>query len=259
VDPSAYKIFATLERTHWWFQGRRGLYLPLLSRVLEQDRGGPPTDLRVLDMGCGTGGFLPALERYGTVTGMEMEEGALAWCREKGATRLAAGRGDALPVPDGRMDLMCLFDVIEHAPDDAQVLAEARRVLAPGGHLAVSVPAYQWLYSHNDRVAHHFRRYTRGELVRKLRAAGLEVRRATYVNVILGMGIIPTVLLIKAKEKLLGVGNPDTNNLTYPVPGAVNGMLARVFAGERHLLRHVSAPFGHSLFAVARRPADGAP
>lgn len=263
MDREAYKLFATLERTHWWFVGRRGLYLPLVASVLEGDRGmqAAPHGLDVLDVGCGTGGFLTPLQTFGRVTGVEIDEPSLEWCARHGGRRLLRAHSDRLPLADASVDLVCLFDVIEHASDDAAVLAEAARVVRPGGHVAVSVPAYQWLYANNDRVAHHFRRYTRGGLVGRLQDAGLAVRRATYVNVLLGLAIIPTVAAIKVKQQLFGVREAAANNLAVPVPRPLNALLGRVFASERHLLRHVSAPFGHSLLAVARRPPtpDGEP
>ncbi len=262
MEAAAFQAFAELERGHWWFQGRRTLYLALVEHVLRRDgaiaavddnghRGG----LQVVDLGCGMGGFLKPLERFGAVTGIELDESAVGWCRERGFPRTLVGRSDAVPLAEGHADLVCLFDVIEHTPDDEPVLAQALRCLRPGGHLVISVPAYQMLYANNDRVAHHYRRYTRGPLVTKLRAAGFEVRKATYVNVILGLAIIPTVMLLKLKERVLGV-NEETSNLSYGVPGPINGLLGWVFSSERHVLRHVSAPFGHSLLVVARRPAD---
>lgn len=259
MDREAFKQFAILERGHWWFQGRRGLYVPLLADRIARDRGmqRAPAGLAVLDAGCGTGGFLAPLATFGPVTGIELDEPALEWCRDRGAPRLLRAVSDALPLPDASVDLVCLFDVIEHTPDDLAVLREVARVLRPGGHVAVSVPAYQWLYTNNDKVAHHFRRYTLGGLSERLREAGFELRKATYVNFLLGIGIIPVVAAIKLKQKLFGVRHAGSTNLTVRVPRWLNGLLARVFAGERHLLRWVSAPFGHSVLAVGRKPADG--
>ena len=255
MDREAYKIFATLEHRHWWFLGRRKLYGALLRDVLTRDRGAPPADLTVLDVGCGTGGFLGELGRLGRVVGLEMESAAIEHCRGQGFTDTLVARCDAVPLAAGCADVACLFDVLEHTPDDVAVLREVRRSLAPGGHVAVSVPAYQFLFAHNDRTAHHFRRYTRGRLLKALREAGFEVRRATYVNVLLGLFIVPAVLLFKLKERVFGPPSaPGANNLTVRTPRLLNALFAKIFAGERHVLRHVSSPFGHSVFAVARNP-----
>lgn len=255
MDRTAFKQFALLEERHWWFRGRRALYLPLLEHTLAKRLGRAPRELRVVDAGCGTGGFLGPLARFGSVSGFELDEPAIAWCRERGFPRSFVGRSDRLPLRDASVDLLTLFDVLEHTPDDAAVLRELVPALRPGAHLALSVPAYQWLYSNNDRVAHHYRRYTRGELVRKLRAAGLQVVKATYVNVTLAPLIVPAVLALKLKQRLAPVRDDPTTNLSYVPPAPLNALLGGIFGGERHLLRHVSAPFGHSLFAVAERPA----
>ena len=255
MERAAFDLFASLQADHWWFRGRRTLYSDLLEHVLRRDLSREPRGLRVLDVGCGAGGWLQPLSRFGTVTGIELDEPSIRFCRDRELHRTLVGRVDALPVPPGSHDLVCLWDVIEHTPDDLAVLREARDALAPGGHLVISAPAYQFLYANNDRVAHHFRRYTRGQLVRRVTEAGLAVRKATYVNVVLGIGIIPAVLLLKLKERLLPVPDDPGNNLAIPVPRPLNATLAAIFGGERHLLRHVDAPFGHSLLVVARKVA----
>lgn len=253
MEREAFKLFATLERDHWWFRGRRGLYLPLLEHVLR--RAGRAEALDVLDVGCGVGGFLGPLGRFGAVLGTERDEESVRWCRARGLARTCVAECDALPVPLESHDVVCLWDVVEHVDDDVAVLREARRVLRPGGHVALSVPAYQFLYAHNDRVAHHKRRYTRGRLVGALRAAGFEVAAASYVNTVLSLGIVPAVLALKAKQSLFPPGPQDaSNNLSVRIPRPLNELLAWVFASERHVLRHVPAPFGHSVFAVGRRP-----
>ena len=252
MEREAFKLFATLERDHWWFRGRRAVYLPLLEHALD---GGPRRPLRLLDVGCGVGGFLGPLGRLGEVCGTERDEASVRWCRERGFLRTLVAACDALPVPAASHDVVCLWDVIEHVDDDAGVLREAHRVLRPGGHVALSVPAYQFLFAQNDRVAHHKRRYTRGRLVDVLRAAGFEVVRATYVNVLLSLVIVPVVLALKLEQALRPPPPDDpSNNLSVRIPRPLNELLAGVFACERHVLRHLSAPFGHSVFAVGRRP-----
>lgn len=254
MERAAFKQFAVLESRHWWFVGRRRLYPALLAHVLRRDLG-TDRSLCVVDVGCGVGGFLAPLQRFGRVLGLELDEPAIVFCRERGHPDTAVAISDALPLRRASQDLVCLWDVLEHTPDDTRVLQEALGCLKPGGHLALSVPAYGFLYANNDRVAHHRRRYTRGEVRRKLRAAGFEVRKATYVNVPLSLVIIPAVLLLKLKERLRPVPDDPTSNLTWHVPRPLNAALAWLFAAERHVLPRLSAPFGHSIFAVARRPA----
>lgn len=253
MDRKAFELFAKLEERHWWFVGRRRLYVPLLEHVLTRRLGHPPRNLRVADVGCGVGGFLAPLAKLGHVFGLELDEPALEFAAAHDRGPLAAGRCDQLPLPDDSIDVATLWDVLEHTEDDLAVLREVVRCLRPGGHVAVSVPAYQFLFANNDRVAHHHRRYTRGMLLKRMAAAGLTPVKATYVNVILAPAIIPAVLLLKLKERLMGRSQADANNLSFSTPRPLNALLATIFSGERHLLRHLSAPFGHSLFVVAAK------
>ena len=117
---------------------------------------------------------------------------------------------------DGSVDLITLFDTIEHVPDDERVLRECRRALAGGGLLFLSVPAYQFLYANNDRVVHHQRRYTARELRRKLTAVGFRPTQVTYFNTLLFPAILPMVLAKKVQERFSAPD--DTTNLSHGVP-----------------------------------------
>ena len=66
-------------------------------------------------------------------------------------------------LPDGAMDTAVLVNVLEHIEDDEGALAELSRILAPGGHLLIFVPALPALMSKIDRIHGHFRRYLRPE------------------------------------------------------------------------------------------------
>jgi SAM-dependent methyltransferase len=157
-------------------------------------------------------------------------------------------------VAAGSVDLITLFDTIEHVPDDALALSQCRTALAPDGLMFLSVPAYQFLYANNDRVAHHQRRYTARQVRRKLMTAGLMPIKVTYFNTLLFPLILPVVLAKKLQERW---STPDdTTNLSHRVPSTLNSVLARTMSSERHLLSRISLPFGHSIVAIAK-PAPG--
>jgi SAM-dependent methyltransferase len=198
MQREAFRQFVELERDHWWFRGRRTVYLGILERELA---GARPA--RALDLGCGVGGFLDGLARVSrSVVGFESDELAAAYCRERGFARLARGGADAVGARDGAFELVCLFDVLEHLDDDRAALAESARVLSKGGLCLATVPAFQFLYANNDRIAEHRRRYTRRELVARFREAGFEIERATYTNVALFVPIVGAVLALKVWERL---------------------------------------------------------
>jgi len=162
------------------------------------------------------------------------------------------GSGYELPFADASFDLVCLFDTIEHIPDDEQALREARRVCKPGGHVFVSVPAYAWLWSQNDRTAHHLRRYTAGRLRSVLRRAGFVPEKVSYFNTLLLPLIVPAVLWQKLMDRL-GRLPAGYNNMSVPLSPWCNRLFTALMSSERFLLRWLSAPLGHSVMALARR------
>jgi ubiquinone/menaquinone biosynthesis C-methylase UbiE len=246
VDETANRQFIELEATHFWFVGRRAIFSSLLAHELDG-----ANDLRVLDVGCGAGGMLGLLQRFGEVWGVDSSPALLEQCRRRGFQTVRLGNAERLPVRDGTVDLLTLFDTLEHIEDDTGVLRECHRALAPGGLLFISTPAYQFLYSNNDRVAHHVRRYTAHELRGKLIDAELPPRRITYFNTLLFPVILPAVLLAKASERARDPG--ERTNLSWRLPPKVNDALAATMSAERRLLARWNLPFGHSLIAIARR------
>lgn len=249
MDSLATHQFIELERVHWWFDGRRRIFFDVLGR-----RIGPRQDLRMLDVGCGVGGMMMELRRFGEPAGLELSASMVAVARERGFQRTFCGDAQNLSIQSGDLDLVTAFDCIEHLDRDDLALAEFFRVLKPGGLLFVSVPAYQFLYAENDRVAQHKRRYVRGTLSRRVRAAGFEILQASHFNILLFPAILPAVLGLKLKQRLLRSSGSETN-LSYVPPRWLNRLLAGIFGAERHLFRHGSSPVGHSIFCLAQKPA----
>ncbi|MDF1800447.1 MAG: class I SAM-dependent methyltransferase [Planctomycetota bacterium] len=254
MDQIAYRQFLELDKSHWWMRGRRSVYLGLLRHFLKD---APPR--RVLDLGAGVGGFLEGLDELkaegGRVFPADIDDESLGHIAARGFPGGVVASGDALPYADESFDLICLFDALEHTEDDLAVVAEIHRVLAPGGHLFISVPAYQFLFANNDRVVHHTRRYRRRRLDDLFDRAGLTVVRNTHSNVFLFPLILPAVLAIKLLEKLLQKdADPERTNLTWPFPRWAHALLHGIFAAELPLSKRFGIPAGHSICALAKKP-----
>ncbi|MHC4941734.1 MAG: class I SAM-dependent methyltransferase [Planctomycetota bacterium] len=251
MDDLAYKQFLKLEKTHWWFIGRRNIFFTLLDHHL-----GEKNDLRIMDVGCGFGGMLDGLSGLGHAMGMEIDLDSAKACQERGFSGMCLGSGYDMPVRTGSLDLITLFDAIEHIEDDERVVRQCAEALKPGGHLMITVPAYQFLYADNDRIAHHLRRYSLPRLKRIVRSADLDVVKGTHYNILLFPLILPAVLLLKLKQKIRGPlkeGREGATNLSYNYPRIVAFLLKTIFSSERHLLKYVSIPFGHSIALIARK------
>ncbi len=253
MDELTYRQFCELDRTHWWLVGRRRIFFALLEHFLPVQ-----SDLLILDIGCGYGGMFEGLSRHGHVMGLEIDLESAKFCNRRGFGGTCLGTGYALPILPGSLDLITLFDTIEHIEDDQRVILQCRDALKPGGQVMITVPAYQFLYADNDRLSHHFRRYTRSQLIKLVEGGGLEVKKATYYNVLLFPLILPAVLLLKLIQVFRGTHNKGCEggktNLSYKLPNLLAATLTAIFSSEQHLLTRISAPFGHSIAIIARKP-----
>jgi SAM-dependent methyltransferase len=230
------------EDRHWWYRGRRSV----LEGVIAQLR--LPARARILDAGCGSGRNMVELARHGTVTGVELSETSVGLARERNAGEVVEGSVLEMPFAADSFELAASLDVIEHLEDDLAALRELRRVVAPGGALLVTVPAYQWLWSGHDEINHHHRRYTRRSLLSVAEQAGWEPVRTTYFNSLL----LPVAILLRVLDRFNTKTTESSLDLWVP-PAPVNWVLERPLALEAALIGHRGRiPAGLSLLAVFR-------
>jgi SAM-dependent methyltransferase len=150
-------------------------------------------------------------------------------------------------------DAVFLLDVIEHLPDDLQALRQANEVLRPGGYLFVTAPAFPQLWSYNDDMAHHLRRYRRADFVRLARESGLTLCDSRYFMFFLS----PAYVLSRIKPTFATMSSVQKNELIskqHQVPSQlINGVLSAVFAAETPLGHHLRFPWGTSILAVLKK------
>ena len=239
------------EDSHWWFASRTHALLGLLDRELVQNH------LRVLDVGCGAGNMILHLSRYGSVVGIDNNPVPLEIAHQRGYdARLA--QAEDMPFEDESFDLVTTLDVIEHSDDDVRILRECHRVCADGGLLAITVPAFQWLWSHNDVINEHKRRYSRSELRAKLTAAGFEARRMTYNNCFIFPAAAALILARRIARREPELAAPSSDQEAYqvemePASPPVNAILRALGRLEAAVLRATDLPFGTSIICLASK------
>jgi hypothetical protein len=124
------------------------------------------------------------------------------------------------------------------------VLRECHRVLRAGGLVLLTDSAFRWLRSAHDAAVHGARRYTRPELVARLRAAGFTPLLASYAYCL----VFPAVAAVRLARRGAAGGSD-----VFPLPGPINRALLAVQAVERGLLRLTPLPFGSSVVLVGRK------
>jgi len=221
---------------YWWYRARS----EMLRIIVEPELGDPE---RVLDVGSADGPSVGWMNGRGTRTAIDLDLAALS----PGDVQASAL---AMPFRDGTFDVVTAFDVLEHLDPEDRAVEELVRVVRPGGRLFVAVPAYQWAWSDFDRDIGHYRRYTKGRLLRALRAQGLEVQRATYIFA----GTFPIFAAERISRRWRRLEGAATTE-----PPAVSALQDRVLTGlcrlDERVLRHGGLPFGSSVVAVATKPA----
>jgi SAM-dependent methyltransferase len=235
---------ARAERDHFWFRGFRRFIEPLVAAAAGNVRP------EILDCGCGTGNNLRMLRRYGRAYGIDLTWAGLQYARGRGERSVARATVGALPFANERFGLVTSFDVLYALDDEVEcrAIAEMFRVLRPGGQVIVNVAAIDALRGNHSVLAAEVRRYSKGDLRRKLEAGGFRVTHSTYTN----FSILPLVAAVRLKQRLSG--HVASNDEISMPPAPINTLLTGVLAIEAAALRVVNMPLGSSLVAVAMKP-----
>lgn len=263
-----FQLHAEIENRHWWFCGRRRIVRQLLAEIAP-----PQTGRRVVDVGCGTGANIASLADAYACHGIDPSAEGIELARRRfPAVQFTCGLApDAFGPEERDADVMLAMDVMEHVPDDFAFASSLLGALEPGGHLLVTVPADESLWSPHDENFGHYRRYTRQRLERVWRDLPVTPLLVSHYMA----RLLPAVRTIRRLNRLRGrAAGAAGTDFTMP-PAWVNAVLERTFAGEAARLvatmreRARAYRSGVSLIAILRRehgtiaprsrPADVAP
>lgn len=234
---------AALEASHWWYRGMRETFFSMLAPYVAGRRS-----LRILDVGCGTGGNLESLSAFGEARGVDLDPLCVEYCRRKGL-HCTLGNMLELDAPPGSLDLVTLFDALTQAEsrDNGRILSGIARALAPGGLLAFRETAMPIAGGAHDRAVGVRQRVTRPEMLSILRGAGFEPQRVSYVNSLL----FPSIVLARRLHDTMWPHHARSD--VTPTPRLLNAGLLAMLRAEKQLLRVTDLPFGVSIFGVARK------
>ncbi len=233
MERKAFTLLLNGEHT-WWYRGRRTVVERVLHRFVKKE-----IPLDILDIGAGWGGMLSILQPYGKVTALEPDAEARRACEARGYDNVL--EQDVPTIVEKSYDIIALFDVLEHTPDDAEFLTYLHRMLRDNGQLVLTVPAYQWLWSAHDVTHHHYRRYTRAELSFLLERSGFSVEYASYWNMSL---LFPAAIL-----RLFGVSGESS----FAMPSFLDKIFFILISIESLFIPLLRLPFGMSIVVIAEK------
>lgn len=175
----------SVEDASFWFGHRNRCITAAVRRFLPVD-GGP-----FFDVGAGNGFVARGLAEAGfeVVVVEPGRQGALNARRRK-LEHVICSTTDSAGFRSGSLPAVGLFDVIEHVQDDGAFVSSIGTLLADGGLLFATVPAYRLLWSDEDVDAGHFRRYSRAGICGVLTASGFRIEFATYFFRLLPLPIL---------------------------------------------------------------------
>lgn len=254
-DQSHFPDLFAAENRHFWFRARN----KVISALAQQLVADFPAGYRLVEIGCGNGNVLQELDRIstdGTAIGVDLFADGLRFAQSRVSAPLVQADIFAMPFKT-TFELVGMFDVLEHLPNDTDVLAQVHTMLSPGGALLLTVPAFKSLWSYADRNANHKRRYTRQDLEQKLAQVGFKAEFVSYYM----MSVFPLVWAGRkvANRALRLSDNPRElersmfKNELKIRPGA-NQLLYHAVSQEIPFLkRRLHIPFGTSLIAIGRK------
>jgi 2-polyprenyl-3-methyl-5-hydroxy-6-metoxy-1,4-benzoquinol methylase len=239
-----YFRMAEVEAQMWWYTS---LHASLLDTI--QREFGANKQLRILDAGCGTGGFLRYLRHHGysNTVGVDISDIAVQFSRKQGFEIIKGSIADrAVLERIGKVDVIVSMDVICSLPTEQERVVffrEAEHLLNNGGLMIVQTPAFSCLGGIHDMAVGVNKRYTKTEMRRLLEDAGVTHYSLHYRLMLL----TPMVLLVRTAQRLrlkLGKDVPIESDVEMPSP-VMNALLSRLQRLEDRWLP--LRPFGTSL------------
>jgi SAM-dependent methyltransferase len=254
-EEGAFKTLFDMQERHFWYRGRHKFLLAAVNKYLSRSI----KLLSAIDLGGGVGGWVTYLysHRSDDISPLALADSSLV------ALKLSQS---VLPpnVERYQVDLMnlqmneqwdaaFLLDVIEHIPDDLNILRQAYVALKPGGYLFITAPAFNYFWSYNDDAVKHLRRYRREDFVRIAEQSGFILCYSRYFMFFLS----PLYWLSRIRFNLLAMTLEQKKELMikqHQIPiSPVNKLLSAIFSLESPLGHWIKFPWGTSILVVLRR------
>lgn len=233
----------------FWVSSRNRLFKRLVQQYLV-----PQGRTKFLEIGCGTGDFIRQIVQNEKleITGSEIYLKGLVYAK-KSLPTVDFVQFDVTQGTIGeRFDMITAFDVIEHIEQDQIALSNIGKMLKKNGILIMSVPQHMFLWSQLDEIVKHKRRYSRKELVAKLKENGFDISYVTSFIFIL----FPLMLISRLVDRKDHQSRSEERALEKRVKfsGFLNAIFDFFMRIDEGLIKlGVTLPFGGTLVIVAKK------
>lgn len=237
-----------IEENSFWFKHRNNC---IIQSVMKYSAGSV-----FFDIGGGNGFVAKGLEDRGIETVLiEPGIGGCLNARERGLENIVCSTLENASFYHNALEAVGLFDVVEHIEDDVTFLNTIHRFLQTNGLVYITVPAFNFLWSNEDKDAGHYRRYTVKQLEKVLESIGYTIEYSTYIFSILP---IPVFLFRTLPAKLgfnKGKIEIDKHKKQHSEKsGIVDRVLNKIWSWELNRIKSgKKIPLGGSSFVVARK------
>lgn len=172
----------------------------------------------ILEVGCGIGNFTQTLISYGKIWGIDINENYVLQTKKIVKKKAAVGLGDIEKgeyfFKDQEFDSVVCINVLEHIDDDTKAIKNIYKILKDDGNLILLIPSHPFLYGEIDRSIGHFRRYTKKEIVNKLKQEGFKIITFKSLNLLGAIGwyisgkILKNKIVDQSKIKIFNLLGP---------------------------------------------------
>ena len=234
MNEDVYTRTAKSCRNHWWFKSRV-LILDSIIKNLKLKK-----NIKILDYGSGVGSNITMLKKHGNVDALEPHIPTARFLKKSFKIKI-------IKKLKLKYDLIFLTDVIEHVKNDKKKIKELINLLKKNGHLFITAPAFQILFSKKDEDLHHYRRYNMSGLKKILPNKKIEIIKLSYFNFFL----FPPIALIILILKIFKIHFID--KVEKSPPFIINYILLKIFICEKYLLKRINFSFGLSLLMIVKK------
>lgn len=235
-----------IEERSFWFQRRNLVIKNAVKKFLNKNEN-------IVDLGGGNGFVSKMLqdECQMSVTLVEPGSDGVSFAKSRGVKEVVQGTIDDMRFVKDQKYSFGLFDVLEHIEDDSALIEKIKKQQVANGYIFLTVPTYSFMWSNEDTLAGHVRRYTQKEITEVFKKSGYSIVFSHYFFASL---LLP-IFLFRVIPYRLGVKrNQQASAQDHNSKGLISTVLELLLSFEQALRdRSIFIPFGSSLLVVASK------